>query len=126
MNTYRESSLPATHFGGILYASEILNFFRQENFYCMNAGEGGVLASASIPWGTRPPICWRLAMKAGGLSSNTKIIGTGTVVGTRTYGIAILANLSASGGISSALATMGRVVYQVRLHNYLLILQRLI
>ena len=107
MNTYRESSIPATHFGGIIYSAERFNFFRQENFYCMNAGSAGILKSASIPWGVRPPICFRLAMGSGGLASNTKIIGSGSVVGTRTYAVAILANLTASGGISSALASMG-------------------
>jgi hypothetical protein len=46
-------------------------------------------------------------MGTGGISSSTKIIGSGSVTGAITYGVAILANLSASGGISSALATLG-------------------
>lgn len=111
MNTYRESSIPVTHFGGLVYSAERFNFFRQENFYCLNAGGAGYLSSASIPWGDRHPISFVLAMKAGGLASNTRIIGSGSVSSaTRTYGVAILANMQASGGISSALVGIGTAI----------------
>lgn len=99
--------MPVTHFGGVVYSNERFNFFRQENWHCINAGEASILNVTSLPWGVRNPICWRLAMKNGAISSNTKIVGSSTVTGTGNYGKAILANLQASGGISSALANIG-------------------
>jgi hypothetical protein len=107
MNVYRDSVIPFTQFGGTTMSGEFPNFNGEENWISIYAGEGGILNVTSVPWGTRPPICWKMAMKNGAISSNTKIEGSGSVVGTRSYAVAILANLAASGGISSALVSMG-------------------
>lgn len=108
MNTYRESSLPCTHLGGVIYSTERFNFFRQENFYCMNLGEAGILARAGLPWGNLAPIAWRLPLKGGAIAATSNnIMGLGGVTGSVHYGMPLLAVIVGTGGISSALASLG-------------------
>ena len=107
MNTFRDSTIPFTQFGGISMSGEYPNFIKSENWLLTYLTESGMSKTTSMPGGNNHPNTWRMPLKAGAISSINRVTGSGNVVGTRTYGIAILATLSASGGISNALTSIG-------------------
>jgi hypothetical protein len=107
-NVYRESGVPITQFGGTTMSPEFTNFQRQENWYCINLGEAGILAITSLPWGGRSPVMWRMALKNGGIAaSGINVLGSGGTTGAMHYGMPLLATIVGQGGVSSALANLG-------------------
>ena len=107
MNIYRDSNIALSHFGGTTMSCEFPNFQRQENWYCINAGQASILAQVSLPDGNYPPVTWRMPLKAGAISSRNKMNGSGSVTANTSYGVAILAALTGSGRVSSALPGIG-------------------
>jgi len=96
-----------TALGGVIMAPELNNFRKSEQWLLMHMGSAAISKTTSLPDGNNHPNTWRMPLKAGAISSRNRINGSGDVFGTRTYGVAILANLYASGGISSALHSIG-------------------
>lgn len=130
-NIYRESNLPLTHFGGLVYSSERSNFTRSEDWISIYIGEGITAKIGAMPTGNNHPIAWRLPLKAGGISSRGKILGygvisgginygmplnaliagSGTITSGLNYGLPLIADLLGSGGISNALASIGMGIF---------------
>lgn len=107
MNIYRDSAIPFTQFGGTTMSSELSNFNKPEQWLLTYITEASFSKTTSLPDGNNHPTTWRMPLKPGAISSRNRVVGSGSAYGTRTYGIAILANLSASGGISNALTSIG-------------------
>ena len=110
-NIHRESNLPLTHFGGLVYSSERSNFNRSEDWISIYIGEGITTKTGAMPTGNNHPIAWRLPLNAGAISSRFKLLGACSISANGTYGLPLLANLIGSGGISQALGSIGMAIY---------------
>lgn len=106
MNVYRDSVIPFTQFGGVSMSSEFPNFNGEENWPTIFMGEGGFTNQTSMPDGNYPPVCWKLPLRAGAISSRNKLVGIGSFTATGNLGYQILASLSGGGDISDALGTL--------------------
>jgi hypothetical protein len=107
MNTYRESVMPVTHFGGLTLAPEFANFNSAENWFVIYIGEGALANQTSLPDSNYPPVTWRMPLKAGAISSRSRIIGSGDISASAHYGMPLIAYLTGTGAISSALGNLG-------------------
>lgn len=111
MNVYRDSCIPITQFGGASMSGEFTNFQRQENWHCINAGQSGIVAQTGLPWGNLSPLCWRMPLKAGAISSTgSNILGSCSLSATGNYGMPLLAVIIGQGDISSAVANIGMAI----------------
>ncbi len=106
MNVYKESVIPFTQFGGTTMSCEFPNFNGEENWLTIFAGEGGFTDQTSMPDGNYPPVCWKMPLKAGAITSRSRLIGVGGCVASGNLGYQIIAALSGSGTISDALGTL--------------------
>lgn len=69
-------------------------------------GEAGWNPTCGQPNGHLAPSSWNLPQKAGGMSAYTSVSGSGGVVADGQLGLNVAANLSGSGGIASAVASL--------------------
>lgn len=99
------------HFGATAVLSAI-PFVLQSNFAGTNrqrnitAGEGITDDTVGLPSGCRHPTTWMLPQKAGALAARNTLTGSGTISGTALAVKLALADLTGSGGISSAVGSL--------------------
>jgi hypothetical protein len=82
----------------------------ERNWWAGQATQGPVPQQNAIPSGERPPNCWALSPKAGGLAARNQVDGAGGLVAALAGGKAAAAALTGTGTASGALAALAGAV----------------